>query len=95
MTEEFVPADDERRWSEEIVERQLPFDDVGAFLLGRAMAAFVGPRDRDALARFFNRVADGPDATLARLLRVAPPTCRGSEVSLLARIDAFRAGLGM
>jgi predicted nucleotidyltransferase len=95
LTEQFVAADDERRWNQEILDRQLPFDEAGAFLLGRAMAEFAGPRDREALGRFFNCVADGSDATLARLLRVAPPSCRGSEERVLARIDALRTGLEM
>jgi predicted nucleotidyltransferase len=95
LTEEFVPPDDERRWSDDIVERQLAYDDVGAYVLGSAMSEFLGERDRAAIREFFQRVGDSSDTTLARLLRVAPRSCAGSEDQVLARLKALRSGIRM
>jgi hypothetical protein len=47
-----VQADDERRLSDEVVEPQVPYDLVGAFLLGRDLAEFVIARDRANVERF-------------------------------------------
>lgn len=93
IMDEYIAADDERRWRDELISLQLEYEVASAYLLGKDMAGFLTPRDRAALARFWDCLHDDSDATLSRALRLAPPACRGSEEFVRARFDALARGL--
>lgn len=91
IIDQYVAADDDRRWSDEVVELQVPYDLVGAFLLGRDLAGFVTARDRANLERFVG-IARG-DETATRLARLAPIGWGRSEAGVLERLSWLAAGV--
>jgi predicted nucleotidyltransferase len=67
----YLDGDDERRWDADIVERRLDFDDVGAFIPGRDIAAFPTDRGRSRCAAFLARTEDDRAGTLPLLCRAS------------------------
>ncbi len=94
--DEHVPADDQRRYSDEVPEAGIDFEVVSAFLLGRDIGALVNIEERAAVASFIAKVRDenDPPVTQARMANVAPVSWRRDPEALLTRLDAFERGLG-
>ena len=90
----FLPADDERRWSDDVVNLGLEYDDVSPFVLGKRIGALVDDAER-ALVRKFLSAIDDPDdplATAGRMARAARMAPSDPD-RLRARFKAFRRGL--
>jgi len=90
----FLPVDDERRWSDEVVNLGLEYDDVSPFVLGKRIGAHVDDAER-ALVRKFLSAIDDPDdplATAGRMARAARMAPSDPD-RLRARFNAFRRGL--
>src|SRR6267142_4639694 len=49
--DEYVPADDQRRYSDEVPEAGIDFEVVSAFLLGRDIGALVNSEERASSSR--------------------------------------------
>ena len=91
----FVGLDADERWSPEVVELDLDYEEVGPYLLGTNLAAIVNESESELIRRFLSSLeddADGP-ATLHRMARRAPTGWRDAD-SLRARVRAFGRGLG-
>jgi predicted nucleotidyltransferase len=89
----FLPADDERRWSDEVVNLDLEFDDVSPFMLGKRIGALVDDAER-ALVRKFRSTIEDPDdplATAGRMARAARMDPSDPN-RLRLRFRAFRRG---
>jgi predicted nucleotidyltransferase len=93
--DEYIPADDQRRYSDEVPEAGIEFDVVSAYLLGRDIGILGNSEERAAVAGFIARVRDenDPHATQARMANVAPVAWRRDPEALLARLEAFELGL--
>jgi predicted nucleotidyltransferase len=94
LLEHYLRNDDDRRYSREVLELELDFEDVSAFLLGRDMGEIVGDLERQTVASFVAGLRDEQDsgATQARMLRLGPATWRNSHAVLLDRLRAFDLG---
>jgi predicted nucleotidyltransferase len=89
---EWYGEDDERRWSDEVVDLQLEYESVGAYLLGRDLAEFVTALERTCLENFISMARDDAVGTGSRLCRVGPVRWR-SDAVMLGRIAALERGL--
>ncbi len=92
---DYVAADDQRRYSDEVPETGIEFEVVSAFLLGRDIGALVNSEERAAVASFIAKVRaeNDPHATQARMANVAPVLWRRDPDALLARLEALELGL--
>jgi len=91
----FVGVDADERWSPEVVELDLDYDDVGPYMLGTQLAAVVNKSESALIRRFLSSLEDDADglATLRRMARRAPAGWRDPD-SLRSRVHAFSRGLG-
>jgi len=91
----FVGIDVEERWSPEVVELDLDYDDVGPYRLGTQLAAVVNASESALIRRFLSSLEDETDglATLRRMALRAPAGWRDAD-SLRSRVRAFGRGLG-
>ena len=95
VLENYIDDDDDRRYSAEVFDRELDFDDVSAFLLGRDVGAVVQEPERDVVDAFIARVRSGGDhvATQARMLQLGPRGWKSDPQLLVSRLAAFELGL--
>jgi predicted nucleotidyltransferase len=93
ILEEYLAADDMRRWDDDVLDMQLPFEEVSAFALGRDMAGFVTERDVHQVQSFLARLYDDRDATCSRLAALGPPSWERAEEIARARFESFARGL--
>jgi predicted nucleotidyltransferase len=91
---DYPPDDDEARWSDEIVELGMQFEDVGPFLLGAQIGSLVDRKETQMIERFLSSIDDPDDrlATVHRMARRAPSGWRDPGL-LLAGLTAFANGL--
>ena len=96
ILDEYVSASDDRRYSEEVLDVELTYDEISPFLLGKRLSAIVNEAEKQLILRFIGRVSNAgdPAAGQARMLSVAPPGWRRDPDALLLRIMAFERGLG-
>jgi len=89
-------VDEERRFSDEVIDPGLPYPDVSPHLLGADLARLVNSEEREAIRNFLAMAHDENDShpTLARMAQAAPQEYR-DPAQLLARLDAFERGLGV
>jgi len=94
--DEYVPVEDQRRYTDDVHDTGLEFDVVSAYLLGRDIGALVNNEERAAVVSFIAKVRDEQDrhATQARMANVAPLSWRRDPEALLVRLEAFERGLG-
>ena len=95
LLEEYTSEDDERRYSPDVIRAGFRFETASAFLLGCDLGDLVWSREREYVEQFILRVRDENDqsVTQGRMARLGPPSWHRDPDELLARIDAFRAGL--
>ena len=95
VLENYIDDDDDRRYSAEVFDRELDFDDASAFLLGRDVGAVVQETERDVVDAFIARVRSGGDhvATQARMLKLGPRGWKSDPQLLVSRLAAFELGL--
>jgi len=95
LIEEYLSVDDDRRWSDEIVEQGLPFDRVSAYALGCDMGAFLTTPERDVVIRFIAGVESNAHGSLVRMADHAPTSWRRDEEEVCGRLRALRRGAGL
>jgi predicted nucleotidyltransferase len=90
---EFVGPDAEKRWSNEVLDLDLDFEDVSPFVLGQELRALVDDAERDLVQRFVTAIEDPADrlSTLHRMASGAPAGSRSPD-RLRLRLAAFRRG---
>jgi predicted nucleotidyltransferase len=94
---EYAPIDDERRWSDELIELQLPVERTSSYLLGGELATFVDAKERSCIEEFLQRLDRDGDSLRSQLIRLAPSAWhRGddTEAEVFAQFDALARGLG-
>jgi predicted nucleotidyltransferase len=97
LLECYADDDEVRRFSDAVLDNDLEYEQVSAFLLGKDIGAMAGEGDLEAITSFISRVWDelDPVATQARMLRSGPVAWRKDPAILAARIEAFSLGLDM
>lgn len=93
LFDEFLDAGDERRYDDHVLGQGLHYDEVGPYVLGRALAAIAGPSHRALIDRFLEKVGDPNTAPHAQMRRLGPTSWRRDEDSLALRLGALRRGL--
>ena len=95
IMEEYLPADDPRRFSDEAYEFGLSYESASAFFLGKDIGATVNEMERKAVNRFLAIVRDESDPylTQAKMAMSGPVSWRRDPRPLLQRLDAFDQGL--
>ncbi len=90
---EYVGATADGRWSDEVVNLGLDFDDVSPFMLGKELAPLVDQAERGLVQDFLAATEDPSDRlfTLQRMARRAPAAWKDPE-RLHLRLLAFRRG---
>jgi len=89
----FLADDAPERWSDEIVDRGLDFEDAGPFLLGAQIGGLADRAERGLIRRFLAALDDPGDrlSTLSRMARRSPAGWTDPD-RLGLRWGAFRAG---
>ena len=95
LLDEYLSSDDERRFSEEVLDAEIAYEHTSAFELGRDLGSMINSDERDALHGFLRLIEDEthPLGTQARMSSSAPIGWRNKPEELLARIHALRLGL--
>jgi predicted nucleotidyltransferase len=95
VLEHYAEAGDDRRFSSDVLEAGVTYEQTGAFLLGRDLRVFVDAPEREAVERFMSRARGEGDAgrTLAVLLQQAPPGWRRAPAEVERRLSALSLGI--
>ena len=95
VLDEYLPTDDERRFSEEVLDLEIAYEHTSAFELGRDLGSMINSDESEALDEFLTLTEDEthPLGTQARMASAAPIGWRNKPEELLARIRALRLGL--
>jgi predicted nucleotidyltransferase len=96
LLEGYLAEDEERRFSQEVIDHDLSSEQTSAFLLGMDISAIVDSLERQSVSSFLERVVDegSPEATQAHMMRLGPAPWREDPDLLLAAIQAFELGFG-
>ena len=96
ILENHVPLDHDRRFAQEVLDAQVPYEHASAYLLGHDLRQLVNDEERTAVDNFVARVRDErhPSATQGRMARLGPSSWNQDPDELLARIEAFTLGFG-
>lgn len=92
--EEFLPADDQRRYSDEIFDLQLSYEETGAFCLGKEIGLIANERELKKVLSFTTMARDDrePIATKSRMLQESA-AWRQNPHLLMKNLDAFDTGV--
>jgi predicted nucleotidyltransferase len=92
----FAGPDADERWSPEVVELDLDYEEVSPYLLGTHLAVVVDESESALIRRFLSSLEDDTNglATLRRMARRAPAGWRDPD-SLRSRVHALGRGLGV
>jgi predicted nucleotidyltransferase len=95
VLESHASPDDDRRFAAEVLDAGVPYEHASAYLLGHDLRQLVNDTERRAVDDFIARVRDErhPSGTQARMARLGPVSWNQDPDELLARIEAFMAGL--
>jgi predicted nucleotidyltransferase len=92
VLDEYLSSDDLRRWSDEMIDADVQYEEQSAFALGRDIAA-IAREDHGALIETFLRVVgDESRPSFARFARCFPGADR--EATCRRRLEAVRSGRG-
>jgi len=89
---DFAPVN---RFSDEVVDLGLSYEEAGPFLLAREIAAIAGPAELERVDQFVAASLDeeGQEALMPKLISVGAPSWRADPEELIRRLEAFRLGL--
>ncbi len=95
ILEEHLAEDAAERWSDEVVELNLDFEDVGAFILGRRVAKTADAAESREAVRFVDRVLEpGSGYHLAgRISTLGPQSWRDDPDTVIRRFEVLKRGL--
>ena len=91
---DFLPSNDERRWSDEVLDRRLEFDEVCPFMVGQRIGSLADGAEVTLVRKFLSTI-DDPDDPLATASRMARAASLGPDGlnQVRMRFSAFRRGL--
>lgn len=94
---DFIADTDNRRFTDEILDLEIPFDEVSPYLLGKRLSSLVSARERKLVLRFIDLVKrdEDPAATQARMIVNSPPSWHRDVRELLSRVAAFEWGFSV
>jgi predicted nucleotidyltransferase len=97
VLEEYLPPDDMRRFSDIVLERQIPYPHTSAFILGKDLSETVNEQELQIIRDFIGRTKNPRDgaSTQSRMSALGPMAWQDEPEELLARIDALELGLSM
>jgi hypothetical protein len=92
--EEFLPGDDQRRYSDEIFDLQLSYEETSAFCLGKEIGLIVNEQELKEVLSFIAmaRNDNDPIATKSRMLQESAAWRQNPQL-LMKSLDAFDAGV--
>ena len=92
--EDFVGSATEERYSDEVIDAGLTYEEVSPFLLGRRIGAIVNDAEKEMVEGFLRVVEEegGGGGTQARMLVSGPPAWRRDPTTMLRCVRAFRRG---
>jgi predicted nucleotidyltransferase len=93
ILEEFAGGVAPDRFSDEVLERGLAYEEVSPFLLGRKVSKIVNNAEREAVMGFLAAVEDENNPAQALMARLGPPAWHRDPAALIRRLDAFKQGL--
>jgi predicted nucleotidyltransferase len=90
---QYLAPDADERWSDDILDRGLDYEDVSPFTLGKQLGSLVDPTERSLVESFLGRVEDPADrlSTLYRMARRGPAGWKDPD-ELSRRLLALRRG---
>jgi predicted nucleotidyltransferase len=91
----YLPDDDPRRFTPEIIATGLNYEETCSFILGRELAEMVNEPERLAIESFISTARDESDGgrTQALMLQSGPPSWRSNPGELLLKLEALERGL--
>jgi len=94
---EGLPADDERRFAEDVLTSGATFETASAFVLGRHLRGIVDDEELAVVDRFLRHARSEGDGLGVRweLQRSGPPSWRDDEGPLDDVLGAFARGIGL
>ncbi len=92
--EDFVDSASEERYSEEVIDAGLTYEEVSPFLLGRRIGAIVNDDEKETVEGFLRAVQEdeGGGGTQARMLVSGSSAWRRDPTTMLRCIRAFHRG---
>ncbi len=92
---DYIGPEDPRRYSDEVFDAALTYEQVSAFLLGRQMRGFTARNDQQTIRRFIARSRDtgDPHGTQAKMAAALPPSLGDKAEELLGLLEVFERGL--
>jgi predicted nucleotidyltransferase len=92
--EEFLPADDPRRYSDEIFDLKLSYEETSAFCLGKEIGSIVNEREQKEVLSFIAMARDDNDpiATKTRMLQESAAWRQNPQLFTKCT-DAFNTGV--
>lgn len=96
IIDQFLSEDDQRRFSDEVFELGLEYEDTSAFFLGKEIRSITNEIELKEVTSFISMARDyrDPSATQSRMLS-GPTSWRGDPRILLKRLDAFDKGMSL
>lgn len=94
ILESWLPIDDDRRYDDDVIAEQIPYDDVPALLLGRLIAAITKEPHHEIVRRFLAQVGDERHFAHGTMLKYGPSSWRTYEELFDRRLAALQRGLG-
>jgi predicted nucleotidyltransferase len=91
LLDEYVAAED--RFTDELLDAGVAFDDASAFQLGRDLGRRVTGDELDVIHAFIAKARDPNDAMAARILRFGPRRWADDPDQVIARIAALERGV--
>lgn len=90
---EYLAPDADERWSDEIINAGMDYEDVSPFALGKQLGALVDEAERGLITGFLAALDDPGDRlnTLPRMAQRAPVSWKNPD-RLRLRLAAFRRG---
>lgn len=88
-----VSPDDPRRFAAHVIDLDIEYELVCAYLVGSEVGRIAGEVHREVIREFLDRLEREDDWAHARMRAVGPWAWRHDDSALTRRLGAFRAGL--
>ena len=95
ILEEYLQHDADDRYSKDIFELGLTYEETSSYVLGKKVGALINQTEKDLVLAFLAKLQDEgePLSTQARMASLGPPGWHRDPDQLLQRIAAFKLGV--
>lgn len=93
ILDKYPNSRDERRFSDEVFELGLSYEEAGPFVLGHQLGSLANEEETELLHRFISQVHRNVELQ-ARMARLGPARWQGRPDEIVTRIAAFEKGIG-